>query len=227
MGFRLEKTDLLFLYIRKIIFIMIKLNENVRTTLRNYVIKNSLVHDQLIGKRVFDKKGEEWYINDIDPIHDTTKLPYQIFCGKRPESEFGKYINTDELYILDDVDLGVQPRVQSQSQPVTRVKPDVQIQESDQTVAKNILFQLGGNKFLTITGTKNLVSDLNSLSFRIPRSKDGINYIKITLTSKDIYDVEYGKIYGYKYTIVKREEGIYNNMLVSNFEKNTGLLTSI
>ena len=150
--------------------------------------------------------GGVWYINSIDPIHDNTKLPTQIFCSKRPESEFGRYLHTRDLYVPDDVDF---------------------VKESDQFVAKEIYNQLGGGKFAYITGAKHFVSDKDSLRFRIPRSKNGINYVKITLNSMDTYDIEYGKIYGDKYTIVKTENNIYNDMLVNSFETNTGLYTKL
>ena len=78
-----------------------------------------------------------------------------------------------------------------------------------------------------MTGAKNLSSTENSLSFRIPRSKNSINYVKITLNSTDLYDVEYGKIYGYNYTIIKTENNIYDDMLVKSFEQNTGLHTKL
>ena len=187
------------------------------TPLRKYFTKNSLKHENIKGKKVITKEGTIWYINKIDPIHENTKLPHQIFCGTKPDSEYGHYINTDELYVPDDIDY-----IQSQSQ----VQPS-QVQESDQTVAREILNRLGGHKFMVMTGAKNLVSDDNALMFRIPKAKDSINYVKITLTNMDLYDVEYGRIRGDKYTIVNTEKGLYNDMLVKNFEKNTGLYTKL
>jgi hypothetical protein len=204
---------------------MIKLNEDLGTSLRRYVEKNSLTHESLIGKRVMTEDGEIWFINSIDAIADNTKLPYQIFCGKRPGSEFGHYINTNKLFIADDIDLGM--RAQVQVQPQAQVQPEVQVQESDQTIAREILNQLGNNKFIAMTGAKQFISDDNSLRFSIPRAKDGINRIKITLNSLDLYDVEYGKQFADKYTVVKKEEGIYNDMLVPSFERNTGLYTKL
>jgi len=195
---------------------MIKLFEdNFGTPLNRYFSKNSLQHQNIIGKKVIDSKGLIWYINSIDPIYDTTRLPYQIFCSHKPDSEFGNYINTNELYIPDDIDYVQIQGVQTQ------------IQESDQTIAREILKQLGGNKFIVMTGAKHFVSDVNSLRFRIPRSKNGINYVKIVLNSLDLYDVEYGKVFGDKYTVVNVENNIYDDMLIPSFEKNTGLYTKL
>ena len=185
-------------------------NNAFGTPLRKYFNKNSLRHENIIGKKVIDTEGGEWYISNIDPIHDDSRLPYQIFCCRRPDSEFGYYINTNELFIPDDVDY-----VQSQ------------VQESDQTIAREILKQLGGNKFIVMTGARQFVSDNNSLRFKIPRAKNGINFVKITLNSLDLYDVEYGKIFGEKYTVVNIENNIYDDMLIPSFEKNTGLYTKL
>lgn len=79
-------------------------NINNGTPLRNYFFKNSLRHENIIGKKVITSDGETWYINQIDPVADT-KLPYQIFCSKKSDSEFGIYINTNDLYITDDIDI--------------------------------------------------------------------------------------------------------------------------
>ena len=92
-----------------------------------------------------------------------------------------------------------------------------------------ILQQLGGNKFIAMTGAKNLAYDKQKryFSFRLPRAKDGINYVKITHTAMDLYDVEYGRISGTDYKVITTSNGLYNDMLVSNFERTTGLYTRL
>jgi len=94
-------------------------------------------------------------------------------------------------------------------------------------VAQEILNQLGGHKFVVMTGAKNLVKDKNSLMFKLPRAKDGINYVKITLNGKDLYDVEFGRIQGVNYKVKKEFNDIYNDQLVDIFEKTTGLYTKL
>lgn len=41
------------------------------------------------------------------------------------------------------------------------------------TVAKTILEQLGGSRFLALTGSRNLVGDDTSLTMRLARNKSG------------------------------------------------------
>src|SRR5580698_10794847 len=96
-----------------------------------------------------------------------------------------------------------------------------------------ILSQLGGRRFIAMTGAKHLFSDNGgqALVFQLPArfAKDGINAVKITLDPTDTYSVEFKKIgtarNGYKCTVVKAFEGVYNDQLRPIFESTTGLYT--
>lgn len=48
-------------------------------------------------------------------------------------------------------------------------------------VAETILAQLGGNKFITMTGAKHFVADGNTLRMSIPKNKTKANRLYITL----------------------------------------------
>lgn len=65
---------------------------------------------------------------------------------------------------------------------------------SDMTVANTILAQLGGNRFRAMTGASNFVGSDTSLTFMLPGTpgfvKNKIRYVRITLTSADLYLVE-------------------------------------
>lgn len=62
-------------------------------------------------------------------------------------------------------------------------------------VASIILEQLGGNKFLAMTGAKDLTAVEKGLVFRLPASfaKDGINRVEITLDPTDTYTLGFHK----------------------------------
>jgi len=100
-----------------------------------------------------------------------------------------------------------------------------------QEIAKVILSQLGGNKFITMTGARNLFSlteQLGGLSFKLPKfSGVKINYVKILLNGSDLYDVEFGRIYGNKYTLLNTYSDIYCDQLRELFEKETSLATHL
>lgn len=99
----------------------------------------------------------------------------------------------------------------------------------NETVASEILKQLGGSKFIAMTGAKNLGDGDKYLSFKLPKSKDGINYVKITLTGNDLYDIEFGKanIKAASYKVVKSLDGIYGDQLQKIFTQYTGLYTKM
>ena len=54
---------------------------------------------------------------------------------------------------------------------------------ADMTVANEILRQLGGNKFLVMTGANHLIGDTYSLSMKLPRNMSKANSLTIELMS--------------------------------------------
>ena len=99
---------------------------------------------------------------------------------------------------------------------------------SNLIVAETILKTLGGNKFRMMTGAKNLAGDENSLSMRIGRNSSNSNYLKITLNSMDLYDMEFAKVsrMGEKKSVTEYSD-VYNDMLTEVFEKHTGMYTKL
>lgn len=99
------------------------------------------------------------------------------------------------------------------------------------TVAQEILNQLGGRRFIAMTGAKNLTSDGNALIFRLPSTRDyvkeGINVVKITLTADDDYTVEFSRMRGLKFDRLHTVDGVYCDMLQDIFTSYTGLDTTI
>lgn len=63
-------------------------------------------------------------------------------------------------------------------------------------VAQTILQQLGGNKFLAMTGASNLTCGNRTLCFKIGRNSKKITHVQITLTAMDDYIVEFLNIRG-------------------------------
>jgi hypothetical protein len=89
-------------------------------------------------------------------------------------------------------------------------------------IASTILQQLGGaNRLHAMTGAYNFVNLGNGLSFKIKNQR--ANYIKITLTSMDLYDVEVGRIRGNTYKVVAEGKGMYAEELKPFIEKSTGM----
>ena len=95
--------------------------------------------------------------------------------------------------------------------------------------AEEVLQQLGGRKFIAMTGAKNFVKNDKdkSITFKLPKAKSGINYVTIKLTSMDLYDVEFLSIRGTNIKSVAKVKRVYNDQLQSIFTKHTGLYTSL
>ena len=110
---------------------------------------------------------------------------------------------------------------------------------SNNIVAMEILKQLGGNKFLAMTGAKNLVYDDNSLNMKLPKNMSQANYLKITLNSLDTYDLRFYKVTGGKMNMktyvsspiknkdIKVLNGVYCDQLQEIFTSITGMYTSL
>ena len=106
-------------------------------------------------------------------------------------------------------------------------------------VAKEILVQLGGNKFIAMTGSKNLVSDKNTLRMDLTRNKSGANKLFITLDVMDTYTMVFikfspfkintktGEITKEKLREIQKIEGVYFDQLQSIFTETTGLYTHL
>jgi len=96
------------------------------------------------------------------------------------------------------------------------------------SVAKEILNQLGGNKFRVMTGAKNFMGFSEGLVMKIGRNSSNSNYLKITLNSMDLYDMEFAKVsrMGEKKSITEYNN-VYNDSMVEVFEKHTGMYTKL
>lgn len=97
------------------------------------------------------------------------------------------------------------------------------------SVASIILEQLGGGQFIAMTGAKDLVDGGDYLGFKLPShfARNGINYVRITLTPDDLYNIEFGKIRGFDYIVVEEYNGVYFDQLQEIFTQITGLDTHL
>ena len=100
-----------------------------------------------------------------------------------------------------------------------------QLKQREMTTANEILKQLGGNKFVAMTGAT-CYSNGNTLVSKFKGSKVA-NIMYVTLNENDLYDMKICKFKGMDVKIVKEESGVYADMLKPIFEKTTGLRISI
>lgn len=95
-------------------------------------------------------------------------------------------------------------------------------------VAHNILAQLGGNRFLAMTGASNLTGRADGLSFKIGRNASKITHVRVTLTAMDDYQVEFLAVRGTRsIKPVAFAEGIQADGLARVFVEKTGMQVSL
>lgn len=98
------------------------------------------------------------------------------------------------------------------------------------TVARTILAQLGGNRFIAMTGAHNFVSGKTTLSFRIGHgAKDRIRLISIQLDPSDTYTATAYRITrnGLNLQTVAQDSGLYAGDLRPWFTRVTGFDTHL
>ena len=108
---------------------------------------------------------------------------------------------------------------------------------TNKEIAETIVRQLGGNRFVVMTGAKNLRAIDRGVALQLPArfAKDGITYVQVVLDPSDTYTMTFKKIgplpslkrliagAEQKITVVASVSDVYNDMLQTIFTKYTGL----
>ncbi len=110
----------------------------------------------------------------------------------------------------------------------------------NQEIAQVILQQLGGRRFLAMTGAKNLLAIESGLSLKLPSAfaKDGINYVKVELDDNDTYRLTFQAVRVIRdkggrvdpdasVRTISETELVYADSLCEVFERHTGLALSL
>jgi len=102
------------------------------------------------------------------------------------------------------------------------------VEGMDKRQAGETLKQLGGNKFIMMTGAKNFAVGPKGMGFKIGRNSKGVNYIRIDLDrGRDLYNMEFIQMRGGNLKIKSKVKGVYNDQLQKMFTKHTGMYTSL
>ena len=94
-------------------------------------------------------------------------------------------------------------------------------------IEKTILEQLGGHKFVVMTGAKNLTGGNGTLSFKIGRNAGNITHVRVTLDVSDTYTMQFLKIRAHNVTIAAQHEFVYADQLQAIFTSVTGMATKL
>jgi hypothetical protein len=100
------------------------------------------------------------------------------------------------------------------------------METNGQQIAQTILAQLGGHKFVAMTGARNMMHTKNGLVFNLPRgaAKNAITHVQVILDESDTYTVSFGKMRNrIEYVEVAEQSGVYADQLQQLFTRVTGL----
>ena len=99
-------------------------------------------------------------------------------------------------------------------------------EKMDKRQGGETLKQLGGRRFMAMTGAKNFAVGPKGMSFKIGRNSKNVNYVRIDLKN-DLYDMEFIQMRAGKLKVKSKEKGVYADQLQKMFTKNTGMYTSL
>jgi hypothetical protein len=95
-------------------------------------------------------------------------------------------------------------------------------------IATTILNQLGGKRFIVMTGSKNFVITANGgLLMKLSRNVSGAQYLKIELNGSDLYEMQFYSVRGIDIKQKAEFSDVYCDQLTNIFESVTGLYTSL
>jgi len=108
------------------------------------------------------------------------------------------------------------------------------------TIAQTILFQLGGQKFVTMTGSKQITDLGNGLSISLVKNPSGANVLTINYVEEDdLYKVRFSKFRAMRVNpktgslipeineTIEEYDGVYWDQLQDLFTQVTGLDTHL
>jgi hypothetical protein len=106
-------------------------------------------------------------------------------------------------------------------------------------VATTILDQLGGRKFIDMTGSKNFLADRDRLLMTLAKNRSKANRLEIRLNGLDLYDMRFFQYISFKFNVsnrstreekiedIKTYKNVYCHQLQELFTSVTGMYTSL
>jgi hypothetical protein len=104
------------------------------------------------------------------------------------------------------------------------------------TVAQTILEQIGGRRFLMMTGAKNLTSRADGLSMVLPDTRYGKSRVSVNgtifvfaviLSPMDDYTLRLCSVKNFESKVIEEVQGVYCDQLEDIFTSMTGLYTRL
>ena len=161
-----------------------------------------------------DKKKRTLKMKDIGTA-------YSVLLKKKPDFEIG-YDSTDRE-MLRDILIKMRKLDPDYSQKKESVSEAMDKRQGAET-----LKQLGGNRFIMMTGAKHFGVGPNGMSFKIGRNSKRVNHVTIDYDrGRDLYNMKFDWVTIKGIQNKKKLKGIYADQLQDMFTKYTGMYTSL
>jgi len=153
-------------------------------------------------------------------------MAYSVLLKKKPNFEIG--FDSTDREMLRDILIKLR-----------KLDPDYSKKESidavltfgeavDKKQGAEILNQLGGNRFIMMTGAKHFGVGKEGLSFKIGRNSKQVNHIKIDYDrGRDLYNIKFDWVTKRGIKNKKTLKGVYADQLQKVFTMHTGMYTSL
>ena len=173
-----------------------------------------------------DKKKRTLKMKDIGTA-------YSVLLKKKPDFEIG-YDSTDREMLRDilikmrklDPDYGASSG-DEEKKLYSKYKESVS-EAMDKRQGAEALQQLGGNRFIAMTGAKHFGVGPNGMSFKIGRNSKRVNHVTIDYDrGRDLYNMKFDWVTIKGIKNKKTLKGIYADQLQDMFTKYTGMYTSL
>ena len=161
-----------------------------------------------------DKKKRTLKMKDIGTA-------YSVLLKKKPDFEIG-YDSTDRE-MLRDILIKMRKLDPDYSQKKESVSEAMDKRQGAET-----LRQLGGNRFIAMTGAKHFGVGPNGMSFKIGRNSKRVNHVTIDYDrGRDLYNMKFDWVTIKGIQNKKKLKGIYADQLQDMFTRYTGMYTSL
>ena len=161
-----------------------------------------------------DKKKRTLKMKDIGTA-------YSVLLKKKPDFEIG-YDSTDREMLRD-----ILIKMRKLDPDYSQKKESVS-EAMDKRQGAEALKQLGGNRFIAMTGAKHFGVGPNGMSFKIGRNSKRVNHVTIDYDrGRDLYNMKFDWVTIKGIKNKKTLKGIYADQLQDMFTKYTGMYTSL
>ena len=179
--------------------------------------------DKITLSQKYLEKATNYLLNPVESVNEDVYAIVDKFNQKKQDY--------DQVYFKDNNLNIVKKHMKKMGKKygkmnLIRVKTNGKmslVEAMSKSQASELLKQLGGNKFISMTGAKNLSFSGLGLTMQIGKNSKGVTHVRFQLSSKDLYDITFYSIRGSNVKTKSKEKGVYVDQLGKIFKKNTGL----